>query len=120
LEEYKSKVVLVVSDKDLSSLAWGLVIVLIAVGGLAARYYQISTVAYIALGVGLILIGLNLARGYMGIGVSWFTQTIGGIAFAVGIYGLTGVELSFIAIFVIMFGLYILAETMAKRKHQKQ
>jgi len=120
LEEYKSKVVLVVSDKDLNNLAWGLVIVLIAVGGLAARYYQISTVAYIALGVGLILTGLNLARIYVGITISVWAFTIGGIAFAVGIYGLTGVELYSIATFVLIIGLYILAMTIAKRKHQKQ
>jgi len=67
-----------------------------------------------ALGVGLILLGLNVARAGVGIRMSKFSLFIGIVAFAVGGAGILGYSLPLIPTIVILIGLFILAETMQK------
>jgi hypothetical protein len=50
----------------LTSLAWGLFFVWIGASWIASEYYSISMTSYVALGAGLILIGLNIARTSLG------------------------------------------------------
>jgi len=67
-----------------------------------------------ALGVGLILLGLNVARAGVGIRMSKFSFFIGMVAFAVGGAGILGYSLPLIPTIVILIGLFILAEAIQK------
>lgn len=101
-------------NRTLDSLAWGLFIVLIGAGWYIGAVYQIETGAYIALGVGLILLGLNLARSQMGIKVSKFSLFIGLVALAIGIAGILGYALDLFLTVIILIGLFIIGEAVAK------
>ena len=103
-----------VRRRTLNRLAWGAFFVLIGAGWLAGEYFQVDTGSYMALGVGLILLGLNVARAGVGIRMSKFSLFIGTVAFAVGGAGILGYSLPLIPTIVILIGLFILAETMQK------
>jgi len=103
-----------VSNKALGSLAWGLFIILIGVGWWAADYYQMDTGPYTALGVGLILIGLNVARAGTGIKVSKFSLFVGLVALAIGGAGILGYSLDLFITVVILIGLFIIGEALGK------
>jgi hypothetical protein len=95
-------------------LAWGAFIILIGAGWLAGDNYQIDTGPYVAFGVGLILIGLNIARSAFDLRISNFSLFIGIIAFAIGGAGILGYSLPLIPTIVIMIGLFITAEAVQK------
>ena len=103
-----------VRNKALNGLAWGAFIILIGAGWLAGDYYQIDTGPYVAFGVGLILIGLNIARSGFGLRISNFSLFIGIIAFAIGGAGILGYSLPLIPTIVILIGLFIIAEAVQK------
>ena len=94
----------------LTTLAWGLFLVLI--GGLwaASSIYQFDAGPYIALGAGLILIGLNLARTSLGMRLSKFSLFIGIVALAFGGSALMGYSLPLFATIIVLIGLFIIAE----------
>ncbi|MCL6579539.1 MAG: hypothetical protein K6T73_09180 [Candidatus Bathyarchaeota archaeon] len=94
----------------LTALAWGLFFVLIGVSWALTNYYVIDIVPYVALGAGLILIGLNIARTSMGMGLSKFSLFIGIIAFAFGGAGLIGYKLPLLETIIVLIGLFIIAE----------
>jgi hypothetical protein len=98
----------------LDGLAWGLFIILIGVGWWAAGYYQMDTGAYIALGVGLILMGLNAARAGTGIKISKFSLFVGIVALAMGGAGILGYTLDLFITVVILIGLFIVGEALGK------
>jgi len=58
-ENMQARWCLMVSNKALDGLAWGLFIMLIGVGWWASNYYQMDNGSYTALGVGLIRIGMH-------------------------------------------------------------
>ena len=103
-----------VSNKALDGLAWGLFIILIGVGWWAGDYYQMDTGPYIALGVGLILVGLNAIRAGTGIKVSKFSLFVGLVALAIGVAGILGYSLDLFLTVVILIGLFIVGEALAK------
>jgi hypothetical protein len=94
----------------LTSLAWGLFFVLIGLSWIANEYYKISVVPYVALGAGIILIGLNLARTGLGMRLSKFSLFIGIVAFAFGGVALMGYELPLFETIIVLIGLFIIAE----------
>lgn len=94
----------------LTSLAWGLFFVLIGLSWIASEYYKISVVPYAALGAGIILIGLNLARTGLGMRLSKFSLFIGIVAFAFGGAALMGYELPLFETIIVLIGLFIIAE----------
>jgi apolipoprotein N-acyltransferase len=94
----------------LTSLAWGLFFVLIGVSWIASEYYKMSVVPYVALGAGIILIGLNLARTGLGMRLSKFSLFIGILAFAFGGVALMGYELPLFETIIVLIGLFIIAE----------
>lgn len=100
--------------KTLDSLAWGLFIILIGVGWYIGAAYEMDTGAYIALGVGLILIGLNLARFQMRIKISKFSLFVGLVALAIGVAGILGYALDLFLTIVILIGLFIIGEALGK------
>ena len=101
-------------NKTLDSLAWGLFIILIGVGWYIGATYEIDTGSYIAVGVGLILIGLNLARNQMRIKISKFSLFVGIVALAIGIAGVLGYALDLFLTVIILIGLFIIGEAIEK------
>jgi hypothetical protein len=103
-----------VRGKALETIAWGSFIILIGLGWWAGDYYQMDTGSYTALGVGLILIGLNLARAGTGIKISKFSLFIGIVALAIGGAGTQGYKLDLFTTIVILIGLFIVGEALGK------
>jgi hypothetical protein len=94
----------------LTSLAWGLFFVLIGLSWIASEYYKISVVPYVALGAGIILIGLNFARTGLGMSLNKFTLFIGIVAIAFGGASVMGYELPLWQTIIVLIGLFIIAE----------
>lgn len=102
------------NKKVLDAIAWGIFVVLLGAGWVASSYYQMDTGIYVALGVGFILIALNVARRTMGITVSKFSLFIGLLALALSGAGLLGFALPFVPTVVVLVGLFIVAEALQK------
>ena len=102
------------TNKVLDALAWGLFIVLIGVGWYVGSAYKMGTGSYIALGVGLILLGLNLARTQMHISISKFSLFVGLLALAIGVAGILGYALDLFLTVIILIGLFIIGEAVEK------
>jgi hypothetical protein len=94
----------------LTSLAWGLFFILIGVSWAASQYYVVNVVPYVALGAGIILIGLNLVRTGLGMTLSKFSLFIGIVAFAFGGAALIGYSLPLLETIIVLIGLFIVAE----------
>jgi hypothetical protein len=92
----------------LTSLAWGLFFVLIGLSWAVSNV--VDVVPYVALGAGIILIGLNLARTGLGMRLSKFSLFIGIVAFAFGGVALMGYELPLFETIIVLIGLFIIAE----------
>lgn len=101
-------------SKALDGLAWGLFIILIGIGWWAGNHYQMYTGAYIALGAGLILLGLNMTRAAMDIKISKFSLFIGIVALAMGGAGILGYALDLFPTVVILIGLFVVGEALGK------
>ena len=77
-----------------------------------------------AIGIGLILIGVNVARWFTGIPISGFSMTVGILALVWGGLELAGVlmslpfELPVFAILLIVLGAIILAPTLFRSQNQ--
>jgi hypothetical protein len=102
------------TNKVLDALAWGVFIVLLGVGWIASAYYQTDTGIYISLGVGLILITLNLSRRALNIKISKFSLFIGLLALALAGSGIAGFELPFVPTVIVLVGLFVVAEALQK------
>lgn len=94
----------------LTSLAWGIFFVLIGVSWALYGYYGEVMVSYVALGAGVILIGLNVARTGLGMTLSKFSLFIGIVAFAFGGAAVMGYRLPLFETIIVLIGLFIVAE----------
>jgi hypothetical protein len=94
----------------LTSLAWGLFFVLIGLSWALYGNYGEVVVFSVALGAGIILIGLNVARTGLGMTLSKFSLFIGIVAFAFGGAALMGYSLPLPETIVVLIGLFIIAE----------
>ncbi|MCS7114278.1 MAG: hypothetical protein RMJ03_03965 [Nitrososphaerota archaeon] len=97
----------------LTSLAWGVFFVWIGLSWIASEYYKVPMGTYAALGVGIILIGLNAARTFLGLKPSKFSLFIGMVALAFGGASLIGFELPLWQTILVLIGLFIIAEAVA-------
>ena len=102
-------------EGTLTSVAWGLFVILIGGLWIAAEMTRLDMGAYFALGVGLILVGLNLGRRSIGTKISKFGLGLGIVALLVGISGIGGLRLSLIPTIIIVIGIFIVAEAIARR-----
>ena len=96
----------------LTSLAWGIFFVMIGVS-LTMTVYGIALEAmlpYIAVGTGVILIGLNVARTGLGMTLSKFSLFIGILALVLCGAALMGYMLPWYAMVIVLIGLFIIAE----------
>ncbi|MGB9960131.1 MAG: hypothetical protein ACPLKQ_06400 [Candidatus Bathyarchaeales archaeon] len=103
----------------LTSLAWGLFFVWMGICWVAGEYFGISTASYVALGAGLILIGLNMARTSLGMKLSKFSLFIGIVAIAFSGTALMGYTLPFWQTIIILIGLFIIAEAISSLRKAK-
>jgi hypothetical protein len=108
-----------ITNKVLDALAWGTFIVLLGAGWITSTYYQMDTGIYIALGVGIILIALNLARKTARIAISKFSLFIGLLALALSGAGIVGFAMPFIPTVIVLVGLFIVAEAIQKTTNKK-
>jgi len=108
-----------ITNKVLDAIAWGVFIVLLGVGWITSTYYNMDTGIYIALGVGVILIALNLARKTAKIAISKFSLFIGMLALALSGAGIVGFAMPFIPTVIVIVGLFIVAEAIQKTTNRK-
>ena len=104
------------TGRTLTTLAWGLFFILIGGAWIYGETYHIDTGTVIAIGVGLILIGLNLARSSIGIRISRFTLGIGILALLIGLAQYYGLRVNILALIIILIGLFIIAEAIARKR----
>lgn len=107
-------------NKLLDGVAWGAFFVLLGAGWLVSSYYSIDVGAHIAIGVGLILIAINIVRPSFNIKISKFSLFIGLLALALGGAGVLGYALPLIPTVIVIVGLFIVAEGLQKVTTQKQ
>jgi hypothetical protein len=99
-----------IKNKMLESFAWGIFIVTYGVGWFLQDVYQTDFSGYTPVVIGLILMGLNLARAGTGISVSKGSLTIGILSFTFGSAGLLGYALPLIPAIVIVLGVAIIID----------
>ncbi len=106
---------MVMREGTLTSVAWGLFIILIGGLWIVDDITKLNVVSYFALGVGLILIGLNLARRSIGAKMSKFSLGLGIVALLIGFSMVGGLMLPLIPTIIVVIGLFIVAEAAAKK-----
>jgi hypothetical protein len=109
----------IIDNKVLDGIAWGSFFILVGLVWILSTTASIDTGAYVAFGIGLILIAINLTRMGIGIKVSKFTLFIGIIALAIGVAGLIGYTLHLFATILILIGLFVFAEGLQKATQNK-
>ena len=103
-------------EGTLTSMAWGLFIILIGGLWILAEMTKYDVTSYFALGLGLILIGLNLGRRRIGSKMSKFSLGLGVIALLIGLSGVAGFGLPLIPTIIIIIGIFIISEALARRE----
>ena len=93
-------------NKQMEAVAWGLFLMMLGGSLLVGR--EVVPKGVWTIGVGLIMLGLNLARYLKQIKMSGFTVFLGIVAIIGGILELTGMERIEGAILLIVLGAYVL------------
>jgi len=100
-------------NKTIENIAWGLFLVMI--GGLWLAPEGIVPEGTWLIGVGLIMIGLNVARHFNGIKTSTFTLFLGTFALVIGLADFAGVDLPLLPILLIIIGAHIIYGAVASK-----
>ena len=103
-------------ESTLTSAAWGIFIIFIGSIWIVTELTRFDMGSYFALGVGLILIGLNLARRSIGTKISKFSLGLGVLALLLGLSALGGLKLPLVPTIVVIIGIFIVAEAIAKKE----
>ena len=101
-------------NKRLEAIAWGLFLIMI--GGLWLLPDETIPEGTWLLGVGIIMLGLNVVRYLYGIKMSGFTIFLGIAASCIGIGALFGMDLPVFPILIILWGLSVVLEPFLKKK----
>jgi hypothetical protein len=104
-----------VTARTLTTVAWGLFFIVI--GG-AWFYTQITGMdvwTVVAIGVGLVLIGLNIAREEIGARIGRLSLGVGILALLIGFARYEGVRVDVVPLIIILIGLFIIAEAIVRR-----
>ena len=107
-------------NKLLDGIAWGSFFIILGIGWLLSSYYAVEVGAYVAIGVGAILVVINVARPRLGISISKFSLFIGLIALALGSSSVLNYELPLIPTLILVVGLFVAAEGLQKLTAQKK
>jgi hypothetical protein len=99
-------------NKRLETVAWGLFLVMLG-GFLLVKAIPSG---YWSIGVGLILLGLNLARHLTGLRMSGFTTVLGVLAILGGVLELTALKTIEGAVLLIVLGAYVLLKPWLDRR----
>jgi hypothetical protein len=91
-------------DRRFESISWALFLIMIGGIGLIQNVPQGAWL----IATGAIMIGLNVARVLNGIHVSAFTLGLGVLALLLGLGGITGIDLPFFPLLLIIIGADIL------------
>ena len=102
--------------RTLTTVAWGLFFILVGGAWFYGETYGVDMGAVIAIGVGLILVGLNMARNSIGVKMSRFSLGIGILALLLGLARYFGMKLDLLPLIIILIGLFILAEAIPRKK----
>lgn len=100
-------------NKRLETIAWALFLIMIGGIGLVPKE-QVPEGVW-SIGVGLIMIGLNVARYLYHIKMSGFTIVLGSLALLTGIGDLAGLNLPDLAILLIILGAYLIIRPMIEK-----
>jgi len=103
------------SARTLTTVAWGLFFLLVGGAWMYGQAYGVDTGTVIAIGVGLILIGLNIARKAVGARMGRFSLGIGILALVIGLARYAGLKVDILPLIIILIGLFILAEAIVRR-----
>jgi len=106
---------MVTSARTLTTAAWGLFFILVGGAWLYGEAYHIDMGTIIAIGVGLILIGLNVARAAIGVGMGKFSLGIGMLALLIGLARYAGMPLPILPLIILLIGLFIVAEAIVRK-----
>ena len=101
-------------NKRMEAVAWGLFLIML--GGSLLVDREVVPKGWWTIGVGVIMLGLNLARYLTGIKMSGFTVFLGIIAVIGGILELTGMEQIEGAVLLIVLGAYVLLKPYFDRR----
>jgi hypothetical protein len=96
----------------LEGIGWALFLIMIGGIGLVPNVPQSTWLV----GTGLIMLGLNLARYLSGIRVRNFTVLLGILALLFGMGGMTGANLPFFPILLILIGADILVKVTTRHE----
>ena len=99
-----------ITNKMLESFAWGIFLLTYGIGWALQDAYQTDLSSYTPVVIGLILMGLNLARAGIGISVSHGSLAIEILSFTFGSAGLFGYTLPLIPAIVIVIGVAIIID----------
>ena len=100
-----------VINQRLERISWALF--LISVGGYALVPGDVVPEGAWLAGVGVIMLGLNMARYQSGIPISILTAVLGLIALALGLSNLLGVGMPILPILLIVIGINLLLKALA-------
>jgi hypothetical protein len=99
-------------DRRLEGIGWALFLIMIGGIGLVPNVPPSTWLV----GTGLIMLGLNLARSLNHLPVSGFTVVLGTLALILGVGGMTGADLPFFPILLILIGADILAKVATRHE----
>lgn len=110
-------------DSRFQTVAWGIIIILFGVLSLVPG----NQTSFFVLGIGIILLGLNILRSINSIPINGFSTALGIVSLILGGIALlrpilgwkTPLELPFFPILLIVFGLYLLI-TSPRQKENRQ
>lgn len=97
-------------DRRLEAISWGLFLIMIGGIGLIQNVPQSTWVV----GTGLIMLGLNVARYVNGLPTSNFTVVLGILALLLGMGGMTGLDLPFFPVLLVLIGADILFKVVTR------
>lgn len=101
-------------NKRLETIAWGLFVIML--GGFMFVPEKIISGGFWPIGVGLIMLGLNLARYFNGIKMSGFTTALGIISVVSGVLELLGYAKLEGGVLLIVLGAYLLLKPWFDRR----
>ena len=99
-------------NKRFEAVAWGLFLIMIGCLWLIPND-QVPEGTWL-IGVGVIMLGINLARNLKGIKMSGFTIFLGILALCIGIGDYFGVDLPIFPILIILWGFYNISKSSIK------
>ena len=104
----------IAQNKRLETIGWGLFLVMF--GGSILIPDEVAPNGLFTIGVGLIMLGLNVARYFYGIRMSGFTTVLGILAIASGIAELLGFDTLGGGLLLIILGVYLLLRPVFEKR----